>query len=137
MKKYKALNRCQIGGYLLWVFGVVLAPFMLIKFSGALVVVFSILSAFILGGEIAAHVLFSKKRELFVPFSFASHGLGSLFVLTGLLIVVINAINGEIGIYGLIMFPTCTVFYALLDFFLIKSNIKILNNTIDKDKFEK
>ena len=137
MKKYKGLFRCQVGGYFIWVFGVIFMPFMFIKVSAALVIVLAVIACLILAGEIVAQVFFTKDRKKYVPVSFASHGLASLFVLTGFIYEIILAISGQLGVYAIIIFSACVVFYALIDIFLVIINKKVINGTIDKDKFER
>ena len=137
MKKYKGLFRCQLGGYFIWLFGVMFMPFMFIKFSAALVIVFAVLACLILAGEIVAHVFFNKDRNKYVPISFASHGMATLFVLTGFVFEMILAASGKPGTYAIIIFSICLAFYALIDYFLIVINKKVINGTIDKDKFER
>lgn len=137
MKKYKGLFRCQLGGYIIWLFGASFMPFMLIKYFLALMIVFVVLACLILAGEITAHVFFNKDRKKYIPLSFASHGLASLFVLTGFILEIILAIKGEPGLYAIIIFSVCLAFYALIDFFLVKINMKVIDGSIDKDKFER
>lgn len=137
MKKYKGLFRCQLGGYAIWLFGVMFMPFMFIKVHAALVVVLAVIACLILAGEIVAQVFFSKDRKKYVPVSFASHGLASLFVLVGFIYELILAISGQLGLYAMIIFSVCVVFYALIDIFLVIINKKVIDGSIDKDKFER
>ena len=137
MKKYRGLFRCQLGGYAVWLFGVLFMPFMFIKFSVVPVIILAVFAALILAAEILAHVFFVKKRELYVPISFAGHGAAALFVLVGLIFEIILAASGELGLYALIIFIACTLSYMLIGYFLVKINLKVLNGTIDKDKFER
>ena len=126
MKKNKHLIRCYIGGYFLWLFGAILFPLLMIKFSGALAAVLFALSCVILGGLIASHVLYNVKRELYSIFSFVFHGLNCAFIFAGLIVEIIFAASGEGATYALIMLPVCAAFEALLMYFLIKSNLTVM-----------
>ena len=138
MKKYRGLSRCQLGGYILWLFGALFAPFMFIKVSAALVIILEVIAVLALASLICAHVFFAKnKRNLYVILSFAGHGADALLILVGLIFEIVLAISGQVGLYAIIMLPLCTVLYALLGFFLVKINLKVINGTIDKDKFER
>ena len=137
MKKYKGLFRCQLGGYVIWPFGVLFMAFMFIKVSAALVVVFAVLACLILAGEIVAHVFFNKDRKKYPLVSFISHGAATLFVLVGFIYEMILAIGGEPGIYAIIIFSVCLALYAIIDVFLVIINKKVIDGTIDKDKFER
>lgn len=138
MKKYKSLFRCQLGGYAIWLFGVILAPLMFIKFSPIPVIILEVFAVLILAGEITAHVLFAKnQRKLYLPFSFASQGAAILMVLIGFIFEIALAINGEPAIYALIMFSVCLGLYLLIGAFVVINNIKVIKGTIDKSKFER
>ena len=137
MKKYKGLFRCQLGGYAIWLFGVIFMPFMFIKVSAALVAVLAIFACLILAGEIVAQVFFNKDRKKYPLVSFISHGAATLFVLAGFVYEMILAISGQPGIYAIIIFSVCLAFYALIDIFLVIINKKVIDGSIDKDKFER
>ena len=137
MKKYKGLFRCQLGGYAIWLFGVLFTPFMFIKVSAALVIVLAVFACLILAGEIVAQVFFTKDRKKYPLVSFISHGAATLFVLVGFIYEMILAIGGQPGLYAIIIFSVCLAFYALIDVFLVIINKKVIDGSIDKDKFER
>ena len=137
MKKYKGLFRCQLGGYVVWLFGVLFMPFMFIKIHAALVIVLVVLACLILAGEIVAQVFFTKDRKKYPLVSFVSHGAATVFVLVGFIYEIILALSGQPGTYAIVIFSICLALYALIDTFLVIINKKVIDGSIDKDKFER
>lgn len=126
MKKNKILYRCYIGGYFLWVFGAILCPLLLIRFSNILALIVFIISLIALGLEITSHVYYNTNRELYPLFSFISHGISALYVFAAFVIEMVLTAMGEGALYAQIISPIALAFYGLLAFFLVKGNMKIM-----------
>lgn len=127
MKKNRSLSRCYIASYLLWVFGVVLAALMFLKISVGLMIALIVVAVIILGGIIASHVLYNKQKMLlFLIFSFASHGLATIFILAAMIFELVLNAQGQGALYAMIMLIGCSVIYALVDVFLTLNNLKTI-----------
>ena len=80
MKKNKSLSSCYLAAYFLWVFGVILSALMFLKLGIGLMIALFAIAVIVLGAIIVSHVLYNKKQfNLYIYFSFASHGLASRF----------------------------------------------------------
>lgn len=139
MKKNRSLSSCYIGAYFLWVFGVVLAAIMFLKFGTGLMIAFFAVAVIILGAMIASHVLYNKKQfNLYIYFSFASHGLATIMIIAAFILEMVLQAKGQGATYAAIMLSICLGGYALVDLFLILNNIKLLkkikNNTLEENE---
>ena len=137
MKKNRALSRCYLGGYFLWVFGVVLASLMFLKIALGLMIALLVVAVLILGVVIASHVLYNKKQfKLYIYFSFGSFGLASLFVLGAFILEMVLQGKGEGALYATVMLSICLAVYILVDDFLTHNNLKLLKSYKDNKPIE-
>ena len=139
MKKNRSLSSCYIGAYFIWVFGVVLAAIMFLKFGTGLMIAFFAVAVIILGAIIASHVLYNKKQfNLFIYISFAAHGLATIMILAAFILEMVLQAKGQGATYAVVMLSICLGGYLLVDLFLVLNNIKLLkkikNNTFEENE---
>ena len=133
MKKNRALSRCYLGGYIFWIFGVTLAALMFLKLSIVLMTILIIVAVLILGALIASHVLYDKKQfKLFFYFSLAAFALSSLYVLAAFILEIVLQAKGEGALYAIVVLSISLAGYALVDIFLVRSNLKLLKNNFQE-----
>ena len=133
MKKNRALSRCYLGGYIFWIFGVTLAALMFLKLSIVLMTILIIVAVLILGALIASHVLYDKKQfKLYFYFSLAAFTLSSLYVLAAFILEIVLQAKGEGALYAIVVLSISLVGYALVDIFLVRSNLKLLKNNFQE-----
>lgn len=134
MKKNKVLYRCYVGGYFLWLFGALLAPLLCIRFSNAFAIVMLVLAILALAGLITSHVFYNKKREWFVPASFAAHGLNAGLILFAFIVEMTFVAQGNLGLYAVIISSICTGFYILAYSYLVIANRALAKKMAEKKK---
>ena len=139
MKKNKSLSSCYLAAYFLWVFGVILSALMFLKLGIGLMIALFAIAVIVLGAIIASHVLYNKKQfNLYIYFSFASHGLASIMILASFILEMVLQGKGQGAIYATIMLSVCLAVYALVDLFLTLNNIKLLkkikNNELEENQ---
>ena len=133
MKKNRALSRCYLGGYIFWIFGVTLAALMFLKLSIVLMTILIIVAVLILGALIASHVLYDKKQfKLYFYFSLAAFTLSSLYVLAAFILEIVLQAKGEGALYAIVVLSISLAGYALVDIFLVRSNLKLLKNSFQE-----
>ena len=133
MKKNRALSRCYLGGYIFWIFGVTLAALMFLKLSIVLMTILIIVAVLILGALIASHVLYDKKQfKLYFYFSLAAFTLSSLYVLAAFILEIVLQAKGEGALYAIVVLSISLAGYALVDIFLVRSNLKLLKNNFQE-----
>lgn len=139
MKKNKSLSSCYLAAYFLWAFGVILSALMFLKLGIGLMIALFAIAVIVLGAIIASHVLYNKKQfNLYIYFSFASHGLASIMILAAFILEMVLQGKGQGAIYATIMLSVCLAVYALVDLFLTLNNIKLLkkikNNELEENQ---
>lgn len=139
MKKNKSLSSCYLAAYFLWVFGVILSALMFLKLGIGLMIALFAIAVIVLGAIIVSHVLYNKKQfNLYIYFSFASHGLASIMILAAFILEMVLQGKGQGAIYATIMLSVCLAVYALVDLFLTLNNIKLLkkikNNELEENQ---
>ena len=133
MKKNRALSRCYLGGYIFWIFGVTLAALMFLKLSIVLMTILIIVAVLILGALIASHVLYDKKQfKLYFYFSLVAFTLSSLYVLAAFILEIVLQAKGEGALYAIVVLSISLAGYALVDIFLVRSNLKLLKNNFQE-----
>ena len=137
MKKNRSLHSCYLAAYFLWLFGVILSAIMFLKLGNALMIALLIVAVIILGAIIASHVLYNKKQfNLYIYFSFASHGLAIIMILAAFILEMVLSSKGQGATYAKIMLSICLAIYALVYLFLTLNNIKLLKkiktNTLEE-----
>ena len=133
MKKNRALSRCYLGGYIFWIFGVTLAALMFLKLSIVLMTILIIVAVLILGALIASHVLYDKKQfKLYFYFSLVAFALSSLYVLAAFILEIVLQAKGEGALYAIVVLSISLAGYALVDIFLVRSNLKLLKNNFQE-----
>ena len=100
MKKNKNLSLAWFWSYIVLLVGGTLAPLLSIHFSNAFAVVLIIVAAVALGLMITAHVLYTKKRELFPHFAIAGQGINALLVLYGFISEIVLTAKGSPAVYA-------------------------------------
>ena len=103
MKMNRVLSRCYLAGYIVWLFGNLLFPFLLARVSGVMTTVFVIISFLILAGMIVSHVFYSKLPKLFPLFSAIFEGANFAFIICAFITELIYIGMGELGLYAIII----------------------------------
>ena len=128
MKKNKILYRCYVGGYFLWLFGVTLGAIMFVRLSVPFAIVMMVLAGIILAAEITSHVFYNKKREWFPIAALASQGAAATVIFLGFLLEVINAAQGKLGLYAIIVSSVCLFFQGIQALYLVPACLKMLKD---------
>ena len=114
MKKNKNLSLAWGWSYVVLIIGGTIAPLLSIHFSNAFAAVLIVIVAIALGLMITAHVLYTKKRELFPHFAIAGQGLNALLVLYGFISEIILTSKGIPAVYAWVFGSIAVVLMTLI-----------------------
>lgn len=120
MKKNRVLSRCYLGGYFLWLFGVMLLPLLCIYVNNVFALIMLIIALLDLATIIVSRVFYAKKRELFPLLSLIGHGVGLACVLASFIFEISLTASGKMGLYAIVIASICLFFYAIQYFFLFR-----------------
>ena len=144
MKKNKVLSRVYLGMYIVWLFGGLLCPLLLIYASKAVAYVLLAFVILDLACLIVSHVFYTKKKELYPLLSFCGCGVLNIFVIISLILKIVidssNPISGRYASpYAWIVIAISLLLLIPIDYYLITKNIKFAkdNNIPLLPKIEK
>ena len=125
MKKYKALSRVFLLSYLIIIFCGVLFGLLLVKPNVALGIVFISIMVLDWINLIVAKHLFTDHRKAFLIMSHIGIGLMTLSVIGSLVLESIYTSQGEPAPYAWMIVGISIVLTALVDFYYVRSLLKI------------
>lgn len=118
-KRNIALARAYLAFYILFVFMAAIPPLLVFKFSGAFSIVLIVFAVLLLAGVIASNVFYDiKKDNLFYLTGIISYGLFDVFVVFGLILEIVYAINNEPATYAFIVAILSIVAMGLISLFV-------------------
>ena len=126
MKKNRALSRVYLGGYIVWLFGGILAALVLNAFGAAPSVIAVIIAFLDLAAIICSHVFYSKLKIAYAPTSFAAFGTLNLLVLIAFFVELGLTVQGRSAPYAWVISIISLVLLIPMDIFLVRCNLEFL-----------
>ena len=133
MKKNKVLYRCYFGGYILWLFGALLAPLLSVKINTGFALTMLILACLTLAGLITSHVFYNKKREWFIPSAYIAHGVNFALIAFAFIVEMTLVGQGQMGLYAVIIASASFGFY-ILDYIYLVFSLRHLAKKMKEEK---
>lgn len=126
IRKNKALSRCYLGIYLVWIFASWIAPFLFGRDVPALTIIFIVINCLNLAGIIVSHVF--KNKNKFKPFlisSAISIGVLTVVTLVGFIMEIAFTVQGQPATYAWVISSIGVAIMALVVPFTIRAYYQI------------
>jgi len=136
MKKNRALSRCYLGAYIVWLFGAILAPLVLNYWGAAISIICVIFVCITLAALITSHVFYSKLPQAYAPVSFVGHGLNTVLVIAGFIGEILLTTMGKAAPYAWMIAPIALALLIPIDIFVIRCNLKYMKHLPARAKKE-